>query len=40
MLELNDLKQRLLGRGHNDLSLEDSYWSALAGFVAQVAASR
>src|SRR4029079_11329235 len=22
-------------RGHNDVSLEDSYWSALAGFVRQ-----
>jgi alpha-beta hydrolase superfamily lysophospholipase len=27
-------------RGHNDVSLEDSYWSALAGFVAQVPPSR
>jgi len=27
-------------RGHNDVSLEDSYWSALAGFIAQVPPSR
>jgi pimeloyl-ACP methyl ester carboxylesterase len=27
-------------RGHNDVSLEDSYWSALAGFVAQLPAAR
>lgn len=27
-------------RGHNDVSLEDSYWSALAGFVAQLPAAK
>ena len=27
-------------RGHNDVSLEDSYWSALAGFVAQLFAAK
>ena len=27
-------------RGHNDVSLEDSYWSALAGFIAQVPTAR
>jgi uncharacterized protein len=27
-------------RGHNDVSLEDSYWSALGAFVAQLLAAR
>jgi pimeloyl-ACP methyl ester carboxylesterase len=27
-------------RGHNDVSLEDSYWSALGAFVAQLRAAR
>jgi alpha-beta hydrolase superfamily lysophospholipase len=26
------------GRGHNDVSLGDGYWAALAGFIARVAA--